>query len=79
MPDKDISSAFAKILRTKRTTVGFSQEKVAELAGIHPTHVGLIEREKRNPSLGVAQKICAALGVELSVVIKEAELASGRK
>jgi len=32
-------------------------ELLAEKADIHPTHVGLIERSLRNPSLNVAQAI----------------------
>ena len=50
-----------------------SQEKLAEKADIHPTHVGLIERALRNPSLNVAKALANGLGVTLAEMITEAE------
>jgi XRE family transcriptional regulator, regulator of sulfur utilization len=73
MSQQDLSAFFASILREKRQKSGLSQEKLAELAGVHPTHVGLIERGKRNPSLRVAQLLCNSLSLKLSQVIKQAE------
>lgn len=79
MPGRDISSAFARLVRKRRQEKKFSQEKLAELAGIHPTHIGLIERGQRNPSLRVAQKISNALGLELSALVSEAEASASRR
>jgi len=50
-----------------------SQEALAEMAGIHPTHVGLIERSGRNPSINVAASLARALELKLSDLISEAE------
>jgi transcriptional regulator with XRE-family HTH domain len=79
MPVKSVSPEFARLVRAYRLERNISQERLAELAGIHPTHVGLIERGKRNPTLVVAQKIANALGLELSALVKEAEQKSSRK
>jgi transcriptional regulator with XRE-family HTH domain len=46
---------------------------LAEKASIHPTHVGLIERSLRNPSLKVAKKIADALELSLAKMVAEAE------
>lgn len=41
----------------------FSQEKLAELAGLHRTYIGQIESGKRNLALKNIEKIAKALGV----------------
>jgi len=56
-----------------------SQELLAEKANIHPTHVGLIERSLRNPSLKVCKAIADALRVPLAQMIAEAELICTKK
>jgi transcriptional regulator with XRE-family HTH domain len=68
-----ISLAFGVVVRKHRTSNGLSQEALAEKADIHHTHVGLIERGERNPSLDVAQRVARALGMALSAMIAEAE------
>jgi transcriptional regulator with XRE-family HTH domain len=69
----DMASAFGAILKEHRQAKGFSQEALAEKADIHPTHVSLIERCERNPSLNVAKSLASALGVSLASLIQEAE------
>jgi transcriptional regulator with XRE-family HTH domain len=54
-----------------------TQEELAEMAEIHPTYVGLVERGKRNPSLDIAARIAEALNLTLAELIAIAE--SGRK
>jgi len=73
MPKVEITDAFAAVLKKHRAAKGISQEKLAEKADIHPTHVGLIERSLRNPSLKVCKAIANALGVPLTRMISEAE------
>ena len=68
-----MSMAFATVLKKHRTAKGISQELLAEKADIHPTHVGLIERSLRNPSLNVAQGIADGLGLSLTQMVAEAE------
>ena len=69
----DLSSAFGMVLKKHRQEKGVSQESLAEKAGIHPTHVSLIERFERNPSLNVAKSLAVALGFSLADLIREAE------
>jgi transcriptional regulator with XRE-family HTH domain len=62
-----------KVIRKHRARKGLSQEALAELAGIHHTYVGLVERGKRKPTIDVAERIARALGKKLSDLVKEAE------
>jgi transcriptional regulator with XRE-family HTH domain len=68
-----ISLAFGAVVRRYRKAYGLSQETLAEKADIHHTHVGLIERGERNPSLNVAHRAARTLGLTLSDMIAEAE------
>jgi transcriptional regulator with XRE-family HTH domain len=79
MRNLEISTAFATVLKKHRAAKGFSQELLAEKAEIHPTHVSLIERSERNPSLNVSQAIAHALGLSLTQMVGEAEQLQGRK
>ena len=49
-------------LRTYLTTTGTRQAELAALVGIKPSHMSLIVKQLRSPSLAVAAKIEAATG-----------------
>lgn len=57
-----LQSTFGKIVREKRHALGISQEKLAELAGLHFTYVSSVERGERNISLSNIAKLANALG-----------------
>ena len=46
-----------------------SQEKLAELAGVHRTYIGMIERAKKNITLCNMEKIANALKVSISELL----------
>jgi len=54
--------AVAVNIRALRKAKGWSQEKLADEAGIDRTYVGMLERKLGNPSLRVLSAIAAALG-----------------
>ncbi len=62
----DIFLRFGKKLRLVRERKGLSQEKLAELAGLHRTYVSSVERGKRNISLLNIERLAHALGVSLA-------------
>lgn len=60
----DIIKVFGKNVRKYRTELGISQERFAELAGLHRTYISDIERFQRSISLENIQKIADALQIE---------------
>ena len=56
-------SAFGSHLRSLRTNAGFSQEEIADKAGIHVTYLSGVERGLRNPSIRNVRRLAQALGV----------------
>ena len=58
-----IRDRLARNLRALRTQKGWSQEKLAEEAGLHRTYASGLERGARNPTITVVEKLAAALGV----------------
>ena len=65
--------AFGKAVRRVRQRRGISQERLAELAGIHRTYIGDVERGTRNLALVNMTRIAEALGLRLSDLIREME------
>jgi transcriptional regulator with XRE-family HTH domain len=65
--------AFGHAVRKLRHSKGISQEKLADLAEIHRTYIGDVERGVRNISLLNMSKIAAALEVSLSRLVQEME------
>lgn len=60
----DIIKTFGINLRRYRIERGYSQEKFAELCGLHRTYISDIECFQRNVSLESVQKIADALKIE---------------
>ena len=50
-------------IRKERLRLGWSQETLAAKAGVHRTYIGLIERNRKSPTLQTYCRICKALGV----------------
>ena len=64
---------FGKMIRRRRLAAGLGQEAMADKAGIHRTHVSLLERGKRMPSLEVIRKIAVALETTMASLMEELE------
>jgi transcriptional regulator with XRE-family HTH domain len=59
------------VLHRIRKEKGLSHEKLAELAGLHPTTLSLLERNKRQPSISTVFALAGALGMEPDKFIGE--------
>ena len=58
--------AIGRAIRARWIALGLSQEQFAELAGVHRTQAGFLERGERTPSVyTVAQAACALNAVAL--------------
>ena len=58
-------SRLARNLRAIRALQGISQEELGDLAQLHRTYVGSIERQERNVSLDNVERLAAALKVDI--------------
>jgi transcriptional regulator with XRE-family HTH domain len=64
-----IVAQFAKRVRELRDRKGISQERLSELAGLHRTYIGMIERAEKNITLVNLEKVARALGVKPSFLL----------
>jgi transcriptional regulator with XRE-family HTH domain len=64
---------FAENLRKARQVKKLSQEDLAEVAGLHRTYVGSVERAERNVSIDNMERLAAALGVALPMLLQESK------
>jgi transcriptional regulator with XRE-family HTH domain len=65
MYEEDITKRIGLNITILREKKGLTQEKLAELAGLHRAYIGQIERGEKNIGLKNFQKIANALGVDL--------------
>ncbi len=66
-------AALGAALREQRERVGWSQEDLGFEAEIDRTYVSGVERGVRNPTIANLLKVCKALGVRPSQVLRQAE------
>ena len=68
-----LQQEFGKLIRKRRLSIELGQEAFADKAGLHRTHVSLIERGKRMPSLLVIKKLAAGLDTTMASLMEELE------
>jgi transcriptional regulator with XRE-family HTH domain len=64
-----IPQAFGRVLRECRIKAAMSQEALALEAGVDRTYVSLLERGKRQPTLGMLFQLAAVLGVSAATLV----------
>ena len=69
MDRKEIIRIFSENVRAERARKQYSQEKLAEMAGITPEYLARIEKEKYSPSLIVIANLAIALNVTVDKLI----------
>ena len=67
--NKKILQQFGKRVRDERIKQGISQERLGELAKVHRTYVGMIERAEKNITLTNMEKFARALGKRVSDMV----------
>lgn len=65
--------AFGLAVRTYRQRAGLSQDALADIAGLHRTYVGSVERGERNVSLLNIHALAGALKTTASELIRASE------
>ncbi|HWB59506.1 MAG TPA: response regulator [Chthoniobacteraceae bacterium] len=64
----DLKSLLGTAIRNKRNELGFSQEELADRAGLHRTYISDIERGARNLSLESIDKLAQALKISIGAL-----------
>jgi transcriptional regulator with XRE-family HTH domain len=67
----DIRERFGAKLRQVRMQQGISQEKLAELAGLHRTFVSMVERGERNVTIATVEKLAQGLGCRMAELMPD--------
>lgn len=71
MSKKPILLLFGSNVQKYRIAKGLSQEKLAELAGVHRTYIGMIERAEKNITLCNIERIAVALNISITKLLEE--------
>jgi transcriptional regulator with XRE-family HTH domain len=71
--NKALLAAFGASVRALRELSGVSQEQLAELAELHRTYIGGIERGERNLALVNIRRLARALGVSMAELMNDTE------
>lgn len=66
----EILVIFGDKVRLLRKQNGFSQDELADKAGVHRTYIGMIERAEKNITLTNIEKLAKALGVEIKTLFE---------
>ncbi len=68
--NSSLRQRFADNLRKVRIEKGLSQEALADLAGLHRTYIGSVERGERNISIDNIERLAQALGCRVTDLLK---------
>ena len=71
MKQESSAATVAANVRTLRNRAGWSQEALADAAGLHRTYIGAIERAEKNLTLATLDRVAAALGVKPIDLLRE--------
>jgi transcriptional regulator with XRE-family HTH domain len=62
-----------RAIRALREARGLTQEQLADLAGVHRTYVGSVERGERNVTVETLSRFAEALEVRPSEILADAD------
>lgn len=62
---------FGDRLRDQRLAAGITQERLSELAGIHRTYAGHLERGTVTPTLDTIVRVAAALDINPAILVDD--------
>jgi transcriptional regulator with XRE-family HTH domain len=65
----DLQRAVGRNLKAYRKARGLSQEDFAELAGVHRTYMGSVERGERNLTLKSVERIAERIDLDPTALI----------
>ncbi len=69
--NKDVLIKFGNKVKVERQKRHLSQEQFAEIAGVHRTYIGMIERAEKNITLTNIAKIAAAFEINIEELFQD--------
>jgi len=75
---KDVVRKVGRRIRELRQKKGWSQEKLAEEAGLHRTYIGQVERGEKSIGVDRRRRVAVALGVPPSEILDVEPMADER-
>ena len=69
----DLREIFAKNLKKNRRICGFSQAKLAEMAGVSTHHIAMIELKRNFPTSDLMERIAKALNIKVYELFLESD------
>jgi transcriptional regulator with XRE-family HTH domain len=66
---KKILIEFGKRVKELRLEKGYTQERFADICGLHKNYIGMVERGERNPSLINIEIIAEGFGISISELL----------
>lgn len=69
-----IQNKLGIFLKEMRLQKGLSQEKVAELVGVHRTYIGMVERGEKNITIATLEKFAKVYEVKIWHIFKEIDI-----
>ncbi len=67
----DIDSKLGAVIKEARTDKGLSQEQLAEILNVTPTHIKHLESGRRKPSVNVLFQLSEILGFSLDSLLEK--------
>ena len=67
----NLKSILATNIKNQRANLKISQEKLAEICGLHRTFIGSIERAERNVTLSTLEAISKGLKITVHELLKD--------
>ena len=74
MTESDPQIVLGRAIRARRVELGLSQDKFADLVGMHRAYYGALERGKWNLTVQTLVRVAQGLGVSAATLLQEAEL-----
>jgi transcriptional regulator with XRE-family HTH domain len=75
--EKEMVLALGRVIRASRIAKGYSQEQLAERAGLHRTYVGMVERGERNITIVNYIRVARSLGMSVTELIASSSSSKG--
>jgi transcriptional regulator with XRE-family HTH domain len=65
------TSELARLIRARRRELRLSQEALADLTGVHRTHIGMLEQGERMGKFETVLRVVHALGMDVEIMPRE--------